>query len=354
MAQLDRRILRQICKAVLTRTSDSACEGENLGKESLTQYSAPAEEDEALARVFSRIGLVGKRGNKRAIAGTVEETLFDFAEACGEDAAEIRKAFLSLSGGFASQKNPALCLEAPLCASCPVAEHCRYFNKKPTITDLPEDERPRERLIKDGEASLTNAELLAIIIQKGTEEETAIDIAETILSKFGDFRAIGAKSVAELCRIKGIGPAKAAQIKAALEISRRYSSISIKRGRQFTSSKDVFDHYCNSLGEAKKELFCCVLLDTKNRYIKDVVISEGSLSASVVHPREVFNPAIRESAAAVIFVHNHPSGDPSPSREDIEITRRLKECGELLGIKVLDHVIVGSGGYISFVDKKLV
>jgi DNA repair protein RadC len=193
------------------------------------------------------------------------------------------------------------------------------------IKTWPEDERPRERLIKHGPSALSDAQLLAIVLRSGDAgaKMSAVDLARTLLGHFGGFRALDRASVSELCEVKGIGPAKATEVMAALEIGKRF---------------------------AREGVFKCVLLDGKNRMMKDVTISEGSLSTSVVHPREVFNPAVRESAAAVLFVHNHPSGDPTPSEEDVEVTKQLVEAGKILGIRVLDHVIIGDGRSVSFVE----
>ncbi len=222
-----------------------------------------------------------------------------------------------------------------------------------TIKDWPEDERPRERLIMHGAESLSNAELLAIILRTGDAytKKTALDHARALLNRFKCFRAIGSATIAELCEFKGIGVAKAAQIMAAMEIARRFSTERLEDGIPFRSSRDVFNHFHERLRDKKKEIFIVLLLDGKNRRIKDITVSQGSLTASLVHPREVFNPVVRESAASIILVHNHPSGDPEPSMEDREITARLKEVGDLLGIKVLDHVIIGSGRYMSFADE---
>ena len=153
--------------------------------------------------------------------------------------------------------------------------------------------------------------------------------------------------------IKGIGPAKAAQVKAAMAIARRFAAIPLTSGKQVGSSEDIFNHLHERLRDRRQETFLLLLLDSKNRIIKDLQISVGSLSSSLVHPREVFAPAIRESAASVIFVHNHPSGDPTPSQEDLEITNRLREVSNVVGIKVLDHVIIGAGRYVSLKDKGL-
>ncbi len=222
-----------------------------------------------------------------------------------------------------------------------------------TIKDWPAEDRPREKLLDKGAQTLTETELLAIILRNGNAStgETAIDHARLLLSQFGGLKGIDEASVHELAKVKGIGPAKVAQIKACLEISRRIGHQPWESGQPLRSSEDVFRHFRDNLGKEKRELFYVVLLNNKNRKIREVKISEGSLTASLVHPREVYNPVIRESAAAVIFVHNHPSGDPAPSPEDLDITRRLTEDGEVMGIRVLDHVVIGRDRYFSFSDK---
>jgi DNA repair protein RadC len=160
-------------------------------------------------------------------------------------------------------------------------------------------------------------------------------------------------AVAELCDVPGIGPAKAAEILAVGELARRFAANPLTPGSRFTSSRQVFEHFHERLRDRKKEVFLTLMLDSKNRVLREIQISEGSLNASIVHPREVFQPVIRESAAAVLFVHNHPSGDPEPSREDLELTTRLRDAGALMGVRVLDHIIIGSGRYISLADRGL-
>lgn len=224
-----------------------------------------------------------------------------------------------------------------------------------TIKDWPTEDRPREKLLDRGAEFLTDAELLAILLRtgNGSTGESALDQARLLLQRFGSFKAIDEASLGELGTVKGVGPAKVAQIKACLEIARRTGNRKWQPGEPLRSSEDVFRHFRERLGNEKREIFYVVLLTNKNRKIREVKISEGSLTASLVHPREVYNPVIRESAAAVIFVHNHPSGDPAPSPEDLEITRRLKEVGEVMGVRVLDHVVIGHERYYSFSDQRL-
>jgi DNA repair protein RadC len=222
------------------------------------------------------------------------------------------------------------------------------------IKEWPEDERPRERLMKLGADALSEAQLLAIVLSTGdaSSGRSALDLAMYLVQTFGGLRALDAASIAELRQMKGIGPAKATTIKAALELGKRLSGEPAQRNFKVTSPQDLVNYFQPRLQHLRKEVFKAVLLNTKHQVLKDVTVSEGSLSASLVHPREAFLPAIKESAAAVIFLHNHPSGDPTPSTEDRELTLRLAEVGQLVGINVLDHIIIGSGtpGYISFRD----
>jgi DNA repair protein RadC len=222
-----------------------------------------------------------------------------------------------------------------------------------SIKDWPAEDRPREKLLDRGAPSLTDAELVAILLRTGNAStgESAVDHARMLVSALGGLEGIDRASRRDLDEIKGMGPAKIAQLKAAFEIGRRLAEKRWPVGKALRSSEDVFHSFHGRLGEEKRELFYVVLLTNKNRKIREVKISEGSLTASLVHPREVYNPVLRESAAAVIFVHNHPSGDPTPSPEDAEITRRLKEVGDIMGVRVLDHVVIGHGRYFSFSDR---
>ena len=182
---------------------------------------------------------------------------------------------------------------------------------------------------------------------------SALDHARLLIARFGSLRDLARTATAELCSVKGIGPAKAAEIQAVFEIARRHGSEELPQGARYVSPVEVFRHFHPRLCDYKKEAFIALLLDSKNRLIREVTISEGSLTASIVHPREVFVPVVRESAAAVLFVHNHPSGDPTPSREDLEITSRLRDAGSLMGVRVLDHIIIGRGAFVSLAERGL-
>jgi DNA repair protein RadC len=220
-----------------------------------------------------------------------------------------------------------------------------------SIKKWPEGERPRERLLKFGAHNLSDAQLLAIIIRTGGAGKSALDLAREMLNSFGNLSRIDNASPSELASIKGMGEAKGSQIKAALELGRRLLGTHHEKGPVFSTGRDVYAYYHPLFKSIKKEVFRCALLDAKNRVLKECRISEGTLTNSLIHPREAFRDAIKESAASVIFVHNHPSGDTSPSREDILITERLVDAGALVGIKVLDHVIIGDDRYTSMFEK---
>jgi DNA repair protein RadC len=224
------------------------------------------------------------------------------------------------------------------------------------IKDWPEGERPRERLLQFGEDRLSEAQLLAIILRTGdpASKASAVDVGRLLLEHFkNDLSAMSNASVAELCGVRGVGPAKACEIKAAFELGRRRmeKADGPLHRQQFRCSEDVAKVYMSRFAGKKREQFQVIMLDRKNRLMRDEMVSQGSLDASVVHPREVFNIAIRDSAAAIICVHNHPSGDPQPSPEDRALTRRLVDAGETIGIPVLDHIIVGRNDYVSFKDE---
>ena len=214
------------------------------------------------------------------------------------------------------------------------------------IKDISKDNRPRERLEKNGVHVLSDAELLAIIFKTGNKQENAIEMSDRLITKYG-IDKLNDLSLKELQEIRGIGPAKAMQMKALFEFNKRHN-LSKVNNLPIKTAKDVFLYASEKLADNKKEHFMVLHLDTKNKIIKDEIISIGTLNASIIHPREVFKSAIKESANSIILVHNHPSGDSEPSIEDKEITEKLMEAGEILNIKVLDHVIIGKDNYHSF------
>jgi len=217
-----------------------------------------------------------------------------------------------------------------------------------TIHDLPVSERPRERLQKLGVEALSAQEILALILSRGVAGESVMVTAQRLLSQFGNLKGIASASVEELAQIKGIGVAKASQIKAAFELANRLEGYSEAGEKQVVKTpEDVAGLVKSRLKGKKKEHFLALLLDTRNQLIKVAEISVGSLDTSIVHPREVFKEAISASAASVIFVHNHPSGDPEASEDDIKLTKRLAEVGEVMGIDVLDHIIICDKEHLS-------
>ncbi len=222
---------------------------------------------------------------------------------------------------------------------------------KKGIQSWPEQERPRELLFLKGPQGLSDAQLLAILLRVGRTDFTAVEVAMDVLNQLDGLRGLANRSLEELCVVSGIGPAKAAQILAAIELGKRALATPLSEGKRIQGSTHIYQHYYPLLRDLRHEVFKAVLLDAKHMVIRDYTVSQGSLTVSIVHPREVFNLAVRESAAAIIFVHNHPSGDPHPSPEDHALTQRLMAAGEILGIRVLDHVVIGDGKYVSFADE---
>ena len=216
------------------------------------------------------------------------------------------------------------------------------------IKFLPEEERPIEKCFYQGIESLSNRELLAILINSGTKEKSAMDLAEDILSRENNgIFYLRETTLEELMTIGGIGKSKATRILAAVELGKRISMKPIKYGSFIEDDGDVAALFMEDMRYLKKEFFKALLLNSKGGVISIETISVGELNSTIVHPREVFSTAIKKSAAAIVFVHNHPSGDPNPSQEDFLTTARLVECGHLLGIKVADHLVIGDGKYIS-------
>lgn len=223
-----------------------------------------------------------------------------------------------------------------------------YNSKK--IKDWQEDDRPRERLLKHGPGSLSDSELLAIILRTGTKKMNAKQLGEALLEHFGKFPQLEKSDIADIMKIKGIGEAKAITLSAVFEIARRTKAQPFERNKIVRSPEDISKIYIPKLRNLQTEEFRVILLSAANVIIKDVQVSGGTLNASIVHPREVFKKAISAMAASIILLHNHPSGNPEPSQEDIKITKQLVDAGNLLDIKVIDHIIIAGENYYSFVS----
>lgn len=224
-----------------------------------------------------------------------------------------------------------------------------------SINNWPREDRPREKLVKNGEHTLSDSELLAIILRTGIKGQSALDLARRILGTFGSFRQIGQVDLGHWKKIKGLGNAKISQIKAAIEIARRFSEEKVKETRiKIKSAEDIVNILMPRMQDLRKEVFKVVLLDSQNRIIEIIEIEEGSVNQAKPIIREVYQKALQELASFIICVHNHPSGSPQPSCEDKQFTRTLVTAGESLFIKCLDHIIIGNGKYFSFSDAGII
>jgi DNA repair protein RadC len=311
---------------------------------------------------FYRLGYLPEKGISPKRFREFGRLAHELGQAVGENPSALNKIIgLYCGAEKSSVKDLAVCTRSPRCMRCVLTAYCAYYKFAAAEVAAPhvpikqwaEDDRPREKFEKYGSEKLSNAELLSIILRTGSDKVSAIDLAKLMLKKFSSLEGLDNSSLSEIDQIKGIGRTKAAEIKAALELGKRLMAKPMMQTHQITSSVDVFKIYRARFRNVKQEVFHAVLLNTKNRIIREVVVSRGSLSSSIVHPRECYKEAVKESAASVIFVHNHPSGDPQPSADDRAITARLHEAGELLGIKMLDHIIIGDRTCFSFADKGL-
>lgn len=222
------------------------------------------------------------------------------------------------------------------------------------IKEMHDSDRPRERLMNYGPDKLTNQELLGIIINTGNRDESSITVANRIIKDMKTIRELRGLTYQELISVKGIGEAKAITILAVIELAIRMHTHSLEEDIFIKSPDDVSNLLMEKMRYYQQEHFVVLYLSTKNMVIHQETMFKGSLNTSIVHPREVYKEAVKRSAAAIICVHNHPSGDPSPSREDIEVTKRLHECGEMIGVDFLDHIIIGSGKYISLKEMSFI
>lgn len=223
------------------------------------------------------------------------------------------------------------------------------------INDIPKNERPMERLLKYGADDLTNAELLAVLLRSGTRGENIISLSTRLLSDVGGLDGLLHINLEEMKKLKGIKDVKACQIVAMMELFKRFRTLrSQSNDFKISSPKDVSELLINEMNNLNQEVLKLILLNTKNIVIGVKDIFKGSLNTSIVHPREIFREAVQRGSANIIICHNHPSGDSTPSKEDINITLRIKQCGDLMGIKLLDHIIIGNNNYISLKEKGII
>jgi len=220
-----------------------------------------------------------------------------------------------------------------------------------TIKQMPEASRPRERLAERGAQVLSDQELVAIVLRTGSLQATALELASQMLTQLGGLNRLAAATLQDLVEFRGVGLAKAVQLLAAIELGRRIAAAGPEMRPAIGSPEDASALVMEEMRRLDREVFRILCLNTKNRVIANELISQGSLNASLVHPREVFKTAIRHSSAAILLVHNHPSGDPAPSQEDLGVTRRLLDAARIMDIEILDHIIIGDGRYISLKEQ---
>ncbi len=317
-------------------------------REPRTQENKPPRWDRpGLVAMFKRLGTVPAQYKAKQAALRVLLAATEMAQAHG---APLEEVYSDLAAFCDPRSETAVCGPTPSCPKCPARRHCAYAERRPSLKELPPSERPRERLLASGSRGLSDAELLAILLGGGSRQESALGLAQRLLATFGSLHRLAQAGTSEIEAAKGIGKARVAQLKAAFEIGRRLATEAIPAGMAVKSSQQAFRHFHERLKDLKKEVFICLLLDTKHNVIREEEISVGSLSESIVHPREVFKQAIAESAAAVVFIHNHPSGNPEPSAHDKRLTKRLRDAGDLVGIRVLDHIIIGRDCFYSFTE----
>lgn len=222
------------------------------------------------------------------------------------------------------------------------------------INDIPQNERPMEKLLRYGSDDLSNAELLAVLLRSGTRGENIISISTRLLSDVGGLDGLLHINLEDVKKIKGIKDVKACQIMAMMELFKRFRTLKSVNEFKVSSPKDISELLINEMNNLNQEVLKLILLNTKNTVIGVKDVFKGSLNSSIVHPREIFREAVQRGSANIIICHNHPSGDPTPSKEDINITLRIKQCGDLMGIVLLDHIIIGNNNYISLKEKGII
>ncbi|MFW5856427.1 MAG: RadC family protein [Planctomycetota bacterium] len=291
-------------------------------------------------------GLTGEAQRKRG-----EEILREFAAAVDRDPVTLGMLFRVYADGWYGVLPRGICANPPQCRKCGLTRWCAHYNAPPPPKARERALSPVERLRQRGAEALNDEEILGLVLGAGQSKAKASALAGDLLARYGSLRKLSRTSPAELESYAAVSRTVAVRLIAAFALADRMSEEARRQGPVVRSGKDFYDLYGKRLRDLRQEVFLVVLLDQRNRILRDEQVSQGSLTGALVHPREVFAPAIRESAAAVALVHNHPSGDPTPSREDREITTRLQETAGVVGIRLLDHIIIGEACYTSFIDE---
>ncbi|CAM2841562.1 DNA repair protein RadC [Hathewaya histolytica] len=223
--------------------------------------------------------------------------------------------------------------------------------KNITLKELPQNERPRERLLRYGPEALTNSELIAIILRTGSKDENVLSLSARIIKERGGLNGLLTSTKEDFTDLKGIGSAKASQLIAIAELSKRFRSYRSGENYKICSPRDAAEYVMEEMRYLKQEILKVIMLNTKNKVIYEKNVFLGSVNSSIVHPREIYKEAIIKNSTSIVIFHNHPSGDPTPSREDLNVTNRIQDSGRILGVDLLDHIIIGNGTYISLKEK---
>jgi DNA repair protein RadC len=311
----------------------------------------PFTHDEPAMQMFSRLGWLSKLHSAREKLQRAEQIINDFSTVLDRTPAIVSVVFRLFADGLYGVLPKGICSVNPQCFKCTLTKVCSYYNAPRSTSGREKHLSANVRLEKNDFESLSDEEILALIIGSGSATDLSLENASQLLNRFGSLRNIAAAGFTELTKLSSVNKGVARRISAACNLSFRISAEKRKTSPSIHSGEDFYNLYKYRLRDIKQEVFWVVLLDQKNCVISDIQIAQGSLSKVLVHPREVFLPAIKGSAAAIAVLHNHPSGDSTPSREDKAITERLKSAAEIIGIQLLDHVIIGEESYTSFVDE---
>jgi len=307
--------------------------------------------DAELRRFLFRLGILRSTAENARNTSLIDDLVGKAARESGEDAATVSvKLRLFASGAYGVVPEP-ICGDSPRCEACPLAGSCRYASEGEEA--IPEGESPAERLEREGAEVLSTGELLSVILRTRGKDAEALKAARKLLTDAGSLRKLAQRSVKELASAGAKGSDVPLRLAAALALAQRTAGESREPGVAFRCGDDVYQHFRHRLRDVKQERFFALLLDSQNRLLSEELVSQGSLSASPVGAREIFGPALRLAASAVIFAHNHPSGDPEPSQDDINLTLRLQDAGDMLGLRVLDHIVVGESDFASLFDMGL-